>query len=273
MLLSFYPLIDGDLNLDLSNPRLFATETIKLIKRAKAIVLPPYCTACQYWFCKGYAEVFPNFDTRFYFGGKFGHTFLFSLCEVPFPPTKLYTGIEDFKKRHLENNEPLFPYPIVIKWSKGGGGAFVYKVNTIKGLLGALETFKRYEHRGPTFIIQPYIEHGGRDLRVVVIGKSILTYWRIQTNPKEFRSNVGRGARIEYGVAPALEKKAIELTKKVCNLTGINLAAFDILFPEENPRPLFLEINYRFGLKGIGGPSAFRKVIKREAKSWWESIK
>jgi ribosomal protein S6--L-glutamate ligase len=273
VLLSFYSLITGDVNLGLSNSRLFTPEAIKLIKQAKAVVLPRYCRACQYWFCKNHAPVFPNLDTQFRFKGKFGHTFVFSLCEVPYPPTKLYTGIEDFKERHLRNNEPLFSYPFVVKWNKGGGGAFVYKVYDKQGLFEALRTFKRYEHRGPTFVIQPYIEHGGRDLRVVVIGESLLTYWRVQTNPQEFRTNVGRGGEIEYNIAPALEEKTIKLVKKICDFTGINLAAFDVLFPKQRPDPLFLEINYQFGLKGIGGHDAYKQVLRKEVKKWWETVR
>ncbi len=272
MLLSFYPLITGDVNLSLSNAKLFSQEAVRFIKQAKAVVLPRYCRACQYWFCKNHAPVFPNLDTQFRFKGKFGHTFVFSLCEVPHPPTKVYTGIEDFKGRHLTGHEPLFPYPLIVKWNKGGGGAFVYKVYNRQGLFGALNTFRRYEHRGPTFIIQPYIKHGGKDLRVVVIGKSLLTYWRVQTNPQEFRTNIGRGGEIEYNIAPALEEKAIKLVKKICDYTGIDLAAFDVLFPEERPEPLFLEINYQFGLKGIGGHAAYNQVLREEVKKWWEII-
>jgi ribosomal protein S6--L-glutamate ligase len=49
---------------------------------------------------------------------------------------------------------------------------------------------------------------------------------------------------------------------------GINLAGFDLMFPDDGP-PVFIEINYNFGRKGLGGTPGFRKLF-REAVEWWQ---
>ncbi|HDD45330.1 MAG TPA: ATP-grasp domain-containing protein [Candidatus Desulfofervidus auxilii] len=269
MILSFYQMVKGDVSFRLPQG-MFSPEQISLMKQAKCIILPPICRSVHYWFCKKFAPVFPCMDTRFHFPGKVGHIFLFELAGIPYPPTKVYHGLEEFKKRQAEG-EKLFEYPFVVKWSKGGGGVFVHLVKNKKELFYILEQFRGYEKKGPSFIIQPYIEHDHCDLRVVVIGNRFLTYWRCQQTPGEFRSNVSRGARIFYNLNPKLEQKAISLTKKLCQKTGINLAAMDIMFSKDK-KPFFLEINYGFGVHGLGGFQRYKEILNEEVKTWINSV-
>ena len=266
MILSFWPTVKIGTSLNLP-PVDFSPEQIALIKKAKAIILPPQCKPFQYWFCQKFAPVFPCLATSFQFPGKVGHLFVFQLAQVPYPPTKVFSGIEDFQKK-CARGEELYPYPLVVKWNRGGGGAFVYLVRDEIELYQAIKRLSCYEKAGPTFIVQPYIEHDKCDLRVVVIGNEFLTYWRCQQDPKEFRSNVGRGAKIIHHLYPDLEAEAVRLVKKVCQKTGINLAAFDIMFTAKEKAPLFLEINYGFGLTGIGGYACFKEILNREVKKW-----
>jgi len=267
MLLSFFSTVKADTFSSLPAAKLFSPQQITLMQQAKAIVLPPQCQSYHYWFCKRFAPVFPSLDTRFQFPGKVGHIFVFKWVGVPYPPTRIFTGLKDLQNR-LAQGESLYPYPFIVKWNKGGGGAFVHLVHNEKELFSVLDVFKTFERKGPTFIIQPYIEHDNRDLRVVVIGTQFFTYWRCQQNPNEFRSNVGRGAKICYHLHPKLEQKAINLVKQVCRKTGINLAAFDLMFSEKEKTPLFLEINYGFGLLGIGGFQQFKAILNAEVQKW-----
>ncbi|MBU4419623.1 MAG: hypothetical protein KKH84_01295, partial [Proteobacteria bacterium] len=56
--------------------------------------------------------------------------------------------------------------------------------------------------------------------------------------------------------------------------TGINLAGFDFLFSSEVniKEPLFLEINYFFGRKGLGGSEKYYKILESEIQKWIESL-
>ena len=55
-----------------------------------------------------------------------------------------------------------------------------------------------------------------------------------------------------------------------CRRAGINVAGLDILFNrqrDQNP-PLFLEINYYFGRKGLGGSLRFYDLFEQAANRW-----
>jgi len=106
----------------------------------------------------------------------------------------------------------------------------------------------------------------GRDLRVVVIGSKMFSYWRVQDKPDEFRNNVCRGGRIVAEMEPELTQKGIGLAKDLCSKTGINLAAVDIFF--DGRTPLLGEINFVFGRKGVGGTPRFRALLNEAVKEW-----
>jgi ribosomal protein S6--L-glutamate ligase len=52
--------------------------------------------------------------------------------------------------------------------------------------------------------------------------------------------------------------------------TGINLAAVDFVFTLNDPEPtaFFLEINYSFGRRGLGGTLAFYDLLLEAAREW-----
>jgi ribosomal protein S6--L-glutamate ligase len=58
---------------------------------------------------------------------------------------------------------------------------------------------------------------------------------------------------------------------RFCHLAGINLAGFDLMFPDEGP-PVFIEINFNFGRKGLGGTPGFRKLFKEAVELWQQGI-
>lgn len=69
---------------------------------------------------------------------------------------------------------------------------------------------------------------------------------------------------------PGLREKGIEAVRRFCKRTGINLAGFDILFDRKRKPalPLFLEINYYFGRKGLGGSLHFYDLFGQAADRW-----
>ncbi|MBW1899334.1 MAG: hypothetical protein JRI61_09775, partial [Deltaproteobacteria bacterium] len=62
----------------------------------------------------------------------------------------------------------------------------------------------------------------------------------------------------------------LHAAREFCGITVINLAGFDFLFPanEEEPLPFFLEVNYFFGRRGLGGSEAYYQVLNREILRW-----
>jgi ribosomal protein S6--L-glutamate ligase len=97
-------------------------------------------------------------------------------------------------------------------------------------------------------------------------------YWRCQPDPDEFRNNVGRGAVIDHTSDPDLQEKGKQLVQAFCAKTGINLAAFDVLFNDAEREPLLSEINFLFGRKGLGGSSEFHKLLKQSVQAWLQGL-
>ncbi len=122
--------------------------------------------------------------------------------------------------------------------------------------------------------MQEWIDHGGRDLRVVVLFDLFIAYWRVQPDPGRFLTNLNQGGHIEYQGDLRLKETAVEAVRGFCRQSGINLAGFDILFDRRGGSavPLFLEINYFFGRRGLGGSKRFYQLLEKAVDRWLASI-
>ncbi|MBW1888483.1 MAG: hypothetical protein JRI52_09070, partial [Deltaproteobacteria bacterium] len=58
--------------------------------------------------------------------------------------------------------------------------------------------------------------------------------------------------------------------QKLSRATCINLAAIDFVFPFDrpDPYPLFLEINYYFGRRGLGGSLNYYRLLFEAVQEW-----
>jgi len=272
MILSFHPRVRGDVNLRLTLKGLFTDTQAQAIASAHGVVVPQRIKSHQYQFCRARCpNLFPDYTYRFGFEGKYANIQLFRKFTAPYPETSCYESVHDFKRRHDENKEPHLPFPFVLKGDEGGGGWAVFLVRDRHELRERLKRLADVTvHATRRFIAQAFVPHEGRDLRVVVIGKIIKAYWRCQNDPQEFRNNVGRGAVIRDHLDPALTAKGIRCVREFCSKTGINLAAFDVLFDRSRPKPkpLLSEINFVFGRKGLGGSECFRELLNDAVREW-----
>jgi len=245
------------------------------IRNARAIILPQTVQRELYYFCRSQcAHVFPNYDIRFKWEGKVGDMMLFWANGVACPKTMVFPRLETLLgDEHEPIGHPrpeLFPFPFVLKCSHGGEGRYIWLIKDETSLLEVLRKIERFEWEGIFgFIIQEYIPGLDRDLRVVVIGNKIKSYWRINDG---FYHNLAYGARIEHDIDQELQKQGREMVRSLCAHTGINLAAFDIIFSGDGRQPLFLEINYYFGRRGLGGSEEFNRMLKHEITCWTAEI-
>ncbi|MBU0960284.1 MAG: glutathione synthase [Proteobacteria bacterium] len=267
MLLSFNPAIDGDRFIWNLAP--WDAELLAAIKKAQAIVLPQTVTREFYRLCKeNCAKVFPNYDMRCSWEGKVGDTLLFWTFGVAHPRTMVFPRLESMVNEHPEMMaKPILPdFPFVIKGACGGEGRYVWLVKCQEDFDKTLARLKKCELEGVFgFVIQEYLPGLKRDLRVVVIGDEIISYWR---NREGFFHNVSKGGTIDFESDPHLQKKGREAVHELCVKTGINLAGFDLIFADPDRDPLFLEINYTFGRVGLGGSEAFYTLLEKEVKNW-----
>jgi ribosomal protein S6--L-glutamate ligase len=273
MIASLHPCIEKDLNILCAGRSLTVREK-KRLARAGAVILPQGVTAGVYRECRRLVpRVFPNYDLRFGWEGKVGDALLFDFFQVPHPRTLAFRDGETFFRtyRDLDLVPPLLSgYPLVFKGNSGGEGSMVFLVRSHRELLDKMILLKSPvpEQRG--FILQEFIDHGGRDLRVVVLYDRLLAYWRVQPDPRKIHTNLAEGGKIDFQSDPRLRRRGIEAVRRFCRRSGINLAGFDLVFNrnQDPDRPQFLEINYYFGRKGLGGSLRFYELFQEAADRW-----
>ncbi len=272
MILSFHPCIDADVQVILGDKEPDSAIS-DLIKQASAVILPQARSLKLYRLASsGCPNVFPDYDLRYKYPGKTGQARLFRQYEVAHPPTYIWKSVRDFRC-NLQRNGIPHQVPFVMKADHGHEGDHIYLVkdeHTLAEALYNLELLERPQSSG--FVTQDYIESGNRVLRVVVIGKRLVSYWKISQAPDEFVVSLSKGARVERDLWEDKQRRGRQAVREFCAGTGVNLAAIDLIFSlkDQNHIPLFLEINYYFGRRGLGGSDEYYRMLFDEVKHWLE---
>lgn len=257
---SFRPEIPMEVNLPaFTSPQ--EPGVMELLIGAAGVLLPNYVAPWRYasivQHCRSW---FPRLHAQFRYCGKTRQTVLFQKLRVRHPESLVFQSpgalIEYVRKDAIR-----WDFPFVLKGDTGGGGSSVFPIRATEDLLHGLEHL-------PTdkpLLIQKWVDHGGMDLRVVVYGTRALSYFRIGDG--RFYNNVCRGGRIDSAIHPALQAKGIAAVQSFCLLTGIDVAGFDLMFPDAGA-PVFIEINFHFGRKGLGGSRGHRRYIEEAVWEW-----
>ena len=271
MILSFHPCFLGDTLIILGDGTL-DTHDLRHMEAAEIIILPQYCTLGLYKACKSSsAQVFPNYDARFQFPGKIGQSLLFKKYKCPHPETLQWTSVRAFKEAYEAERDPLHRVPFLLKGNDAHEAEGIYTITDERALEKSLENLKRLEGRKSSgFISQQLITTEGNVLRVVIIGSRIITYWKRAHETGQMITTISRGARIDREWRADLQKKGEMEAERLVAATGINLAAIDVIFHIEDPdpQPLFLEINYVFGRRGLGGSMRFYQLLSQALQEW-----
>jgi len=276
MIVSFHPWFEADKNIICAG-REPDSGDLAAIKTADAVVLPQGCYKSLYEMARdNCANVFPDFDAKFKYPGKIGQIKLFQEKGVSLPKTVIFRNTDSFIPNFASFSKcHCFDFPFVFKFDWGGEGENVYLIKSVKDLQGVLQKAAIYESTGQAgFLMQEYISSQNRSLRVVVINRKIITYWRVLKNREGFCSNLSQGAVIDFDADPDLQEMAAFSVKNFCRQAKINLAGIDILFSSDAQikEPLFLEINYFFGRKGLGGSEKYYELLVAEIRRWIKSL-
>ncbi len=276
MILSYHPCYTADENRLCAGREPDDTD-MAAMEQADAVILPQGCFRPLFEMAQANcSHVFPDYTCRFRYTGKTGQAELFRKCGAPHPETLSFASIADFHDR-FGKTKPVSPfgYPFVFKFSWSGEGDNVYLVRCPEAFESLAAKAVSYERTGQKgFLIQRHIETGGRSLRVVVISDTCRSYWRIQPDAARFGSQTAQGARIDHDSDRDLQHRAKSEVMMFCRKTGINLAGFDILFDSDAADyfPLFLEVNYYFGRRGLGGSEAFYRLLASEIDRWLSGL-
>jgi ribosomal protein S6--L-glutamate ligase len=272
MILSFHPLFTADRQIICAG-RAPGPEERQVISEATAVILPQACRQDLYEMVReNCALYFPNYDARFAYPGKTGQHLLFKRAGVPHPRTISFSDTRAFRRQCQRIPDDLpFGFPCVFKFDWGGEGETVYPVDSESGLKAFLCTASAFERTGQSgFLVQEMIPAGNRSLRVAVIGRRYITYWRVQPDRQKWYANLAHGGQIDLTADPELRASAVSAVRNFCRFARIDLAGFDLLFPEgaASATPFFLEINYFFGRRGLGGSEAYYRILNQEINSW-----
>jgi ribosomal protein S6--L-glutamate ligase len=275
MILSFHPIIEGDVN-RLCAGRDPDADDRAAMARSDAVILPQGCRESLYQAARqACPHVFPNYDARFAYPGKTGQVALFRHLNQPHPASLVFSNCADLSARYPNPDTlPIAP-PVVVKRDWGGEGQGVFPAPDVAALHEIIQTLEKTENgRQDGFVIQRFVPTRPRVLRVVVIGARLRTYWRVVTAAGPYaKAGLALGGRIDNDADPELMRAAEAAVVRLCRTAAINLAAFDILFTNDTTiaaadTPIFLEINYFFGRRGLGGSKAYYALLQEGIQDW-----
>ncbi|MGD9073356.1 MAG: hypothetical protein PVI69_16475, partial [Desulfobacterales bacterium] len=195
MILSFHPLFTADRQIICAG-RGPGPDERQAISAATAVILPQACRQDLYEMVReNCALYFPNYDARFAYPGKTGQLVLFKRAGVPHPRTISFSDTRAFHRlcRRIPDDLP-FGFPCVFKFDWGGEGETVFPVDSdsrLKEFLGTASAFERTGQSG--FLLQEMIPTGNRSLRVAVIGRRFVAYWRVQPDRQKWYANLAHG--------------------------------------------------------------------------------
>jgi ribosomal protein S6--L-glutamate ligase len=275
MILSFHPCFDTDVQVILGDRRLDSAD-VKLIRNAKAIILPQTCPQEIYNACSASrATVFPSYEMRFQYPGKMGQSILFKDFGLLHPETLRWGTVDAFKKAYPASNKFPHDLPFFIKEDKSHEAEGVFLVKDMPSVSRAFDYLGRREKSGLSgFVTQEFIPSEGNVLRAVIIGKQVITYWKRPNRPEQVITTISRDAMIDHHWRPDLQEKGRKQSLSLSEKTGINLAAIDFVFSigDKDPEPFFLEINYYFGRRGLGGTEKYYRLLYEAIQDWLEEV-
>ena len=271
MILSFHPCITADHQIILGH-RQPDSHDEPFIARSELIILPQTCSEKLFKMCaKSKAAIFPDYTVRFDFPGKTGQHILFKKNNLPQPVTHIWDSVTHY----ISACETQIPhkFPFLFKEDMSHESDGVHIINNRHDIDESLKRIeKKSNFKGARFISQEFIKSDGNTLRVVIMNDRYIPYWKRVEDQGQKLSSLKRGARVDKDWKPEMQKKGIEMAQELSLKTGINLAAVDFIFPldQVNPEPFFLEINYYFGRKGLGGIIKYYNLLFRTIIRWME---
>lgn len=159
---------------------------------------------------------------------------------IPIPET-IYA--KDFNDIAIKASK--LEFPVVIKSSRMGKGASVFKLNAQTYLEGFLKELEKEQKQAKSYLVQEFIPYE-YDLRCLVIGSQIFTMRRIP-GEGEFRANFSLGGSVEPF---KLDKEGLDLALNALKAVDLQIGGVDILIDKENNKYI-LEVNHTAGFIGM----------------------
>ncbi|WP_051564440.1 ATP-grasp domain-containing protein [Desulfovermiculus halophilus] len=261
----YFVSLHHQIRLDVNLPALAPLDerSRDLLHNAAGVLMPKYFSPIRYRQIQDLApNHFPRLGPRYLYRGKASQIRLFRQLELPHPRTRIYDTPAQALHACRRNGLPFTP--CVLKGDKGGGGSAVFPVSSLADLDPCLCSLPSQE----PVLLQEWVDNEGMDLRVVIIGEMTESYFRMGHG--QFYNNVAKGGRIDHHIRPDKQDLGRRMGRHLCTKAGIDVAGLDLMFPPSGP-PLFIEINFLFGRKGIGGRTGYDRLFHQAVQSWMQS--
>lgn len=152
-------------------------------------------------------------------------------------PLRFFGSVPD---SFLEEAISLLGLPIVVKGAKGSFGAQIALCRTKEELFA----FCKRLGEAP-FLLQEYVEAGGRDARIYVVDGKVFASFARQAREGDFRANVTNGGSMLVYEPTEREKR---LAIEACKGVGALFAGVDLIPAED---PVLLEVNSNAHFKNL----------------------
>lgn len=136
-------------------------------------------------------------------------------------------------------------YPLVVKSTRSGKGAAVFKIDSKSSLLSLVADLESDDKKAKSYLLQKFIAYKF-DLRVLVIGKHVFTMRRIPAKG-EFRANYSLGGKVEQF---ELDEEGKKLAIAALATVDMSIGGVDILVTEDGNKYV-LEVNHTAGFVGM----------------------
>ncbi|MBD3259235.1 RimK family alpha-L-glutamate ligase [Candidatus Woesearchaeota archaeon] len=169
---------------------------------------------------------------------------------IPQPLSAVALGTNDIMRviKHL-------PKPLVFKTIQGSEGFGISKINNDGDAKDWAQTFAGFH--APIYI-QEFIDHGGEDYRILIVGDKIAAAIKRISKNKNWKTNISQG-NVAVPFKPSNELK--ELAFKCTDAVKTDICGVDIAVDQEKG-PMVIELNQFAGFKGT--EKATKKNIARE---------
>jgi RimK family alpha-L-glutamate ligase len=157
---------------------------------------------------------------------------------IPVPNTRVSQSISQAMEDFLALDEDVVVKPIF-----GSMGAGVERLQTEDA---AVDYFYRCVDAGSVIYQQQFIDHGGQDIRLFVIGERVWGMKRSVANG--WVTNITQGG---HGSAYSPTETEIELAIGSARALGAEIAGVDICYDRARAKPYVLELNAAAGWKEI----------------------
>lgn len=163
-----------------------------------------------------------------------------SMAGFPVPNTAYARDFSEYPRMAKD-----IGFPLVVKSSRSGKGAHVFKLDTEKQLDELVKSLVSQGKEAKSYLLQEFIPYE-HDLRILIIGERVFSMKRI---PKEgeFRANFSLGGSVlSFKLGKAEEEIAIKALKTI----DMSVGGVDMLIGPGG-RKYILEVNHTPGFTGM----------------------